>query len=103
MTVGRIMRPVNAVTINLTRAGVGQIDVPHHIGLLDQFDPLCLLIVGSGIEQAEFHFRGVLTVEREVYAAPIPSGTEGIRTSWPKTHQRPPNSVRRVRLRDERR
>ncbi len=87
VSVLRLVQTVRAVAVDLARANVGQVDVPHHIGVFDEFDALGLFFVGGGVEQAEFDFGGVFAVERKIYAAAIPSGSKGIGSTGPGTHR----------------
>ena len=51
---------------------VGQIAVPHHVGVLRQGNRQRLHFRVDGIEQAELDARGVLGKDREVDADAVP-------------------------------
>ena len=82
----RLVGTVHAIAVELPWSPVGQVNVPHHVGVLRHDDPLGFLLVVGGIEKTKLHLAGVLAVQGKIHAAAIPRGTERIGATWPKTH-----------------
>ena len=59
MIVVRLVRPVDAVAVELIGLNVGQVAVPDLVGLLGQYDLLRLLPGVRPVEEAEFDLGGV--------------------------------------------
>src|SRR4051794_29524331 len=78
----RVVRAVDAITVELPRARVGQIAVPDEVGALAQLDTLDLA-PPARVEQAQLDALGVLREEREVDAGAVPGRTERMRPSSP--------------------
>src|SRR4029079_893582 len=78
---GRI-RTINTVSVNLPRAQIRTIAVPHFVGVFGQAgaSDLAFAIL---VEEAEFHRLGILREQSEVHAFAVPSRSEGIRSSRP--------------------
>ena len=77
----RIVRAVHAVAINLAGAYLRQVDVPDLVGLLPHRDSRHLRRSVGVLEEAEFHGRGVFAENREVDAAAVPCGAQGVRVA----------------------
>jgi len=76
MSRGRLVRPVHAIAVKLPRPRVGQIAVPHLVGVLGQRDALGL--AAGVVEKTQFHLGGVRGKQREVDAQAIPRRAERI-------------------------
>ena len=70
-----IVRAVDAVAVDLSRAGVGQITVPDLIGTGRQQDARNFAR-RVGVEQAQFNRRGMRRKQRKVDAAAVPARTK---------------------------
>src|SRR5258706_21327 len=66
-----IVRALDAGTVEKPGARVGQIAMPHLVGLLAKLDAL-YFAAPLGIEQAQLDAFGLLREEREVHALPVP-------------------------------
>ena len=84
----RGIRPVHAIPVELPGVDVGQVPVPHHVGLFRQRDRQGLDVVGRRIEQAELDPCGVLGKDREIDADPIPGCAERIGSARPDAEAR---------------
>src|SRR5262245_41960868 len=82
----RFVRPMHTVAVDLAGHHVGQIGVPHQIGVLLELDALAFVLVVWVLEQAELYLRGTFGKQREVHARSVPGGSEGIRLTWPNAH-----------------
>jgi hypothetical protein len=79
----RLVRSVHAVAIELSRPHVGQIAVPHHVGVLGQRNRDRFAVGRRRVEQAQLDAGRVLAEQREVDADAVPCRAERIRTSGP--------------------
>ena len=91
MTGSRVVRPVHPVPVALAGPHVGEMAVPHEIGLLAEPDPMLGALV---IEEAQVDRLGMLAVQRKVDPGAVPGGPEGARPPAPDPHDR--LTVRRV-------
>ena len=78
MALGRLIRAVNAIAVELAGLHVGQIGVPDLVGVLRKgMRWLSCLRVG-GVEQAQLDLGGVFGEQGEVDAGPIPGRAQWI-------------------------
>src|SRR5687767_3262237 len=77
MALLRRIRSVHAIAVYRTGTGVGQIPVPHLVGVLRQRNPLELAF-SRAVEKAQLYFRRIRGEEREVDAQPIPRRAERV-------------------------
>ena len=83
MPLGRLERPVDAITIELAGQHVGQVGVPDFIRVLLQRDPLRFLARVGGVEEAQLDLGGMLREQGEIDPRTVPGGAEGVRVSRP--------------------
>ena len=88
VTLLRLIGSVDPVAVELSGLDVGQVGVPDLIGLFAQADALRLRRRLGRIEQAQFHFGGVLGEEREVNSLPVPRCAQRKGLPWPYSHAR---------------
>ncbi len=69
----RIVRTVDPIAVELVRFHVGEEPVPHHVGVLRQFDSGGLLRGIHRVEQTKFHLRRMRREQREVDADARPA------------------------------
>src|SRR5262249_46898175 len=74
-----------AVPVELAGGDVGQVAVPHLVGLLEHRHPL-RLARRVGLEEAQLDLGGALGEEGEVDARPVPGGPERVRATGPDAH-----------------
>ena len=72
MAVLRRVRAVDAVAVKLTGVHVGEVAVPHHVGVLGQRDRQRLHLGVDRVEETELDAGGVLGKDREVDADTVP-------------------------------
>src|SRR5260221_12430589 len=89
MSLLRLVRSVDAIPVELPRADIGQIAVPHLVRALRQPDLRGLRGVILVREQAQLHAARVLGEEREVDAGPVPRGSQWIGTARPDAQCHP--------------
>ena len=82
MALGGTIRAVDAIAVDLARAGIGQIAVPHLVRVFRQLDAFDFLLALQ-IEQTEFHLGGVRREQGEVDTQAIPRRPQGKGTSFP--------------------
>src|SRR3954466_2170780 len=70
---------VDSVAVHLPWPSLGQVDVPHEIGLLADADPSRFGGAVRLVEQAQLDGFGVFAEDREVYTAAVPGRAERIR------------------------
>src|SRR5206468_8272182 len=75
MALGRLVRPVDPVPVELPWAHVGQVDVPDQVGAPLHGNPDRLARVVRSIEQAQLHRTRVFGEDREVDALAVPRRT----------------------------
>src|SRR5262249_20919179 len=81
---------VDTVAVELLRARLGQIAVPHLIGVLRQYDTRLLMLAGT-VEQAQFDLFRMRRKQREIDPLAVPGGAERGRPTGPyggRGHQR---------------
>ena len=71
------------VAVKLSGAGVWEVAVPDHVGLLGQHDAGGRLGGVGRVEEAQFDARGVAREDGEVDAESGPGRPQGIRLTWP--------------------
>ncbi len=81
MAGGRVVAAVHPIAVALAGSHVGQVAVPHEIGLLDQTD--ALLVAPVGVVQAQVDVLRVLAEDREVDPRPIPGRAERVGPAAP--------------------
>jgi hypothetical protein len=79
MPVLGLVRAMDSVAVGKSRSRLGQVDVPHLIGVLLHADAMALPPGILGIEEAKVDGRRVLAEEGEVHSRPVPRGAERIR------------------------
>ncbi len=72
MAVLRRVGAVDAIAVELTGVHVGEVAVPHHVGVLGQRDRQRLHLGVDRVEEAELDAGGVLGKDREVDADTVP-------------------------------
>ena len=77
---------MDAVAIELIRARIRQEPVPHHVGLFGQIDANRFAFRAGGVEEAQFHSRGVRGEDREVDADAIPCRAKWVGLPRPDSH-----------------
>ena len=77
MTRLRLVRPIYAIAVKLSRRDVRKIDVPDVVSPLRHFDALDLALT-LAVEQAQFDLRGIGGKQREIGAAPVPGCAERV-------------------------
>ncbi len=75
----RIVRPINAISVELAGAQVHDVAMPDGPRLLVHFKYMAGVLVGGGIKQQQFYFFGMGAVQGKVYADTIPRSTPWIR------------------------
>ncbi len=83
----QVVRPVDAVAIELAGPDLGEVPVPDLLGALPQRDAVRLFPRVGRVEQAQLDGRSVLGEQREVDADAIPGGAERVRGAWPDFHR----------------
>ncbi|MNF82271.1 hypothetical protein D3C84_645740 [compost metagenome] len=75
MAVGRVVGAVDAIAVDQSRMGVGQVAVVDLVGVFGQFDAFEFHLAGV-VEQAQFNLGGVGGKQGEVDSQSIPGGTQ---------------------------
>ncbi len=88
VTLLRLVGSVDPVAVELSGLEVGQVGVPDLIGLFAQVDALRLHRRLGRIEQAQFHFGGVLGEKREVNSLSVPRCAQRNGSPWPYSRAR---------------
>ena len=78
----RIVGPMHAISVQQSRARLGQIAMPHLIGLFPQRNAMQLAPTRF-VEQTQFHLLRVLGEQREVHSFSIPGCAKRVGFSWP--------------------
>src|SRR5690606_29142559 len=86
MAVARVVGAVDAVAVQLPRADVRQVAVPHLLRPLTQRNTVRLAPRVRRVEEAQLDSRRMFGEEGEVDADAIACGTERIGRSWPDFH-----------------
>ena len=84
----RIVRPGNAVTVELARPHIGQKHVPHLVGMLRHRDANIFLRRVELIEEAEVDRVRHLGKEREIHSVAEPRRSERIGITQPNFYRR---------------
>src|SRR5688572_3740314 len=87
MTLGRLVRSMHAITVDLPREQVRQVSVPNQVGLFGQLNPFGFLRGVWRIEETKLDFVAILRVNREIRSAAVPGGAQRIGSSRP--HPKP--------------
>ncbi len=85
----RVVGAVDAIAVELARADVRQVAVPHVVRALLQLDAERLLLVSRGLEQTEVDGVGVLREQGEVDALSVPRRPQRVGLAGPDSHQSP--------------
>src|SRR5271166_1191655 len=83
----RLERAMHPVTVELAGNDVGKVVVPNLCSLLEERDGRRFLRIVGPIEQAELDLRRILREETEIDTGSVPSGSQGIWSSRPDTHE----------------
>src|SRR5438094_264574 len=94
MALGRFVRAVHAIAIELPGPDVGEITVPNEVRALAHLDALRFERVVGLLEQAQLDGFGVLGEEGEVHSLPVPRGPLRIGAARPHPHYGLTASVR---------
>ena len=81
-SLGRVVRPVNAITILQARPCLGQVAMPNLIGLLPDVDPL-QLAAPRLIEKTEFNFFRVFREKGKIHSFAVPGRPQRVGFAWP--------------------
>ncbi len=83
MSLGRLIGPVESVSVNLSRAAVGKVNMPDLVGLFRQVESSRLGLRIGRIEQTEFDACGIFRINREIDPSAVPGCPQGIRPTRP--------------------
>ena len=83
LTMLGLVGTVDPIAVQQAGAGIGQVPVPDPVGLFGQRQAFKFALP-AGIEQAEFHAFGVLREKREIDAATVPGGAQGVGGARPQ-------------------
>ena len=76
----RVIGAVDPIAVELAGSCLGQIAVPHQVGLLWQVEAL-KLSASRAVEQAQFHLLCMLRKKGKVHPFAVPGRTQGVRPS----------------------
>src|SRR5204863_524490 len=83
---GWLVGAVDAVAVQLPRLDVGQVGVPHLVGVFGKGDAVRLGRRLGGLEQTQLDLAGVFGEQGEVDAGAVPGGAQRVRSSGPYAH-----------------
>jgi hypothetical protein len=76
---------VNAIAVKLSGLDVGQIPVPHHVGVLGKGNRYRFELRRRGVKQAQFDAGRMLGKKREIDPDAVPGRAKRIRRARPDT------------------
>ena len=84
MPLGGLVRPMDAIAIDLARPDVSDPAVEDLVGVFGKLDAL-QLGGAVGVEETDLDLGGIGREQREVHALPVPVGATGMRQTFANT------------------
>ena len=72
----RIVRPMDAVSVELSRTHIRQITVPDVVRLFFENNSLSFRAISRKIEQAQFHSSRMFGKQSKIHSATVPGSTQ---------------------------